>query len=619
MRDHSTLLNSQTDVTETSTLPFVTLAVADLTRGRSAIDLKVVEVDGCGEHLLQDLAPQLNLSIPNCFQEGDPIDVQLVFRCWDDFTPVCLAEQIPAVRAQIDIREGLWRLRDLCRRHPQVSLAIARPRTVTANQTDDSSILKSDNSTLETVLASIQESVPAVDHPMLLAAIANVLALREPSVLRDIYGNDVLVFIAALIDDADRRLSRQLHAVMLSEKFVALSSTWLGVKYLCEHAARLPEVQLKVVDVGRAEFERLAKNPDQLKNLIDSAGSRGQRSPISLVVADFEIGAESMPFVADVAKAAQSSLAPFVLNASPNLFGLADWSDTQLTLRLDELSSHPDFAEWQALTSHEDSKLICLACPEFHPTTTFSAARRRLRFLYTQPPSNGSGTWIRAAWGVAARIHDAMSEQGLPYRAEGMTFGTIPDSDSAYQMSMEGRSVDCGAVRSTFSEPELQALVNCGVSPVLQVPTSSRCAIYFLPSVFRTQDASPTRCRFLEVLCGTRLVQHVLAQFSDAEWVGGIDDTFDDITNFLANYVLDDPKPSMAMSVKYPLTESAVEITRSSDENLGSLLIRFRFQANLFAGTPIGTLHQWRTLGFTRELLSFPLTDLNRKLNRLKS
>jgi predicted component of type VI protein secretion system len=376
---------------------------------------------------------------------------------------------------------------------------------------------------------------------------------------------------------------------------------------------------LKVLDIRRTDFERLASNPRQLKDLINSAGSKGQRCPVSLVVADFEVGSESVQFIADVAQAAQSTLAPVLLNASPDLLGLADWRDSPLALRLDEHGSDPENVEWQALTNHEDSKFICLACSNFHPTTTFSAAGQRHRFRYTQPPSHGDEIWIRAAWGVAARIHDATYEQGLPYRAEGMAFGSIPDSGSVKQMSIDGREVDCGAVQSHFPEPDLQALVRCGVSPLFQTPGSSGSSVYFLPSLFRTQDVAPTRCRFLEVICGTRLVHHLVAQCGHGDCSKSVDGTFDDVVNFLANYVLVDPKPSQEMYAKYPLVESSVKIIRSADDEKGTLLIQFRFQSLLFAGKPTGTLQPWTTLGFTRELLSFFLTDLVLRQNRLKN
>jgi hypothetical protein len=166
-----------------------------------------------------------------------------VFRCWDDFTPACLAEQIPEVKEQIDVRDGLRRLRDLCRRYPEVRRAILQPAPTTIEPADDSPTI---DGTLDDVLVRLQASLPTVDHNAISKVLVKVKELCEASTLRAIYGDNVFDFLAALIDDADRRISRQLHAVTLSEDFVAIASAWLGLKYLSEHAARLPQIQLKV-------------------------------------------------------------------------------------------------------------------------------------------------------------------------------------------------------------------------------------------------------------------------------------------------------------------------------------------------------------------------------------
>jgi type VI secretion system protein ImpB len=102
---------------EKKELPFVVGVLADLAGKPSeplppVKDRKFVNIDRDNfNDVMSAIGPRLAIRVPNRLQkDGDPLNVELRFRNIDDFNPVALIEQVPALRK---LYEGRKRLRDL--------------------------------------------------------------------------------------------------------------------------------------------------------------------------------------------------------------------------------------------------------------------------------------------------------------------------------------------------------------------------------------------------------------------------------------------------------------------------------------------------------------------------
>ncbi len=98
-------------------LPFVMGILADLSGKPSeplppVKDRKFVYIDRDNfNDVMSAIGPRLAVRVPNRLQkDGDPLNIELRFRNIDDFNPVALIEQVPALRK---LYEGRKRLRDL--------------------------------------------------------------------------------------------------------------------------------------------------------------------------------------------------------------------------------------------------------------------------------------------------------------------------------------------------------------------------------------------------------------------------------------------------------------------------------------------------------------------------
>lgn len=103
---------------EKKELPFICGILADLS-GKPAEalpplkDRKFVEIDRDNfNDVLGAIGPRLAVRVPNRLEKDskDQLNVELVFRSMDDFSPVNIVKQVPALKK---LYEGRQRLRDL--------------------------------------------------------------------------------------------------------------------------------------------------------------------------------------------------------------------------------------------------------------------------------------------------------------------------------------------------------------------------------------------------------------------------------------------------------------------------------------------------------------------------
>lgn len=95
-------------------LPYVVGVLADLSAQRTVPlppmkDRKFVEIDRDNiNKVMADAAPEVNIRVENKLSEdGTQLSVPLKFRNMDDFQPAKVAEQVPALKELLDMRQRL--------------------------------------------------------------------------------------------------------------------------------------------------------------------------------------------------------------------------------------------------------------------------------------------------------------------------------------------------------------------------------------------------------------------------------------------------------------------------------------------------------------------------------
>ena len=144
-------------------------------------------------------------------------------------------------------------------------------------------------------------------------------------------------------------VNRQLNAVMHAQVFQKLEATWRGLQHLVVRANEEDElaIKIRVLNVAWRELERdfdraIEFDQSQLFRKVYEAefGSPGGE-PFGVIIGDYEIHPRVSPehphndlgVVDSLSGVAAAAFCPIVLNASPAMFGLDDFS--RLEQRLD--------------------------------------------------------------------------------------------------------------------------------------------------------------------------------------------------------------------------------------------------------------------------------------------
>ena len=177
----------------------------------------------------------------------------------------------------------------------------------------------------------------------------------------------------ARVAQIDALISAQLSEVMHAPEFQKLESTWRGLHYLCKHTSTGSMMKIKVMHATKKELVRdfnTAIDFDQstlFKKVYEEEFGTFGGSPFGALIGDYQIGRqpEDMYFVEQMSHVAAAAHAPFVSAASPELFGLEEFTDLGKPRDLAKVFDTVEYAKWKSFRESEDSRYVGLTLPRF--------------------------------------------------------------------------------------------------------------------------------------------------------------------------------------------------------------------------------------------------------------
>ncbi len=124
-----------------------------------------------------------------------------------------------------------------------------------------------------------------------------------------------------------------------------------------------------------------------------------------------------------------------------------------------------------------------------------------------------------------------------------------------------------------------------------------------MPSVYLSEQTARRRL-FLETLCASRFIHHLIALIITGPEIGSADGVVDLAGHYLAKYVLDDQFASEEMKARYPLRESSVNLIGKGDGQTGQLSVTLMFNRLALAAPPHSS-DSWDTRAFSHCLFTF--------------
>ena len=236
--------------------------------------------------------------------------------------------------------------------------------------------------------------------------------------------------VDALVSLIDRRLSRQLRAILRHPDFLAMEARWRALALVVERADGAAPVLVRVLDASWAavarDLERAADFDRSRLHALIYDGEFGMPGglPFGLLVGDYELGpdaaegADPVGALRLMAGVAASAFCPFVAGASPGTLDLGGWGDltahTAIAPPAGERASGHDAASlrWASLRRDDDARFLGLAAPAMvlRGPPDLGRRGRGVGFDYREGPADTLAA--NAAFGLALTVVAAFQDSG---------------------------------------------------------------------------------------------------------------------------------------------------------------------------------------------------------------
>ncbi|MGE0745675.1 MAG: type VI secretion system contractile sheath large subunit [Rhodospirillales bacterium] len=399
----------------------------------------------------------------------------------------------------------------------------------------------------------------------------------------------------ALIDSL---LTEQVNAILHHPRFRRLEATWRGIAYLARIADENDRLKVKVLSISWPEICRdhersLEFDQSQLFSKIYSEefGMPGGQ-PYGLLVGDYEIthrrgaggnNTDDIAALQAVSQVAAAAFSPFVVGASPSLFGLDSFTTLELPIDLDGIFQQQEYVRWRSFRGREDARFVGVVLPRVLmrlPYRDDGSRHDGFRFAEDCSADDLTGyVWGSAAYAFAGTVMRAFAAAGWFVDIRGARrdrdgAGLVTDLP-AYGFETERREVVARhATDVALSERQEKALGDLGFIPLAAARDTPWSVFYSnqsvqLPKTFDraagTQNARlSTMMQYM--LCIARFAHFIKVIARDR--VGSFqspDECQSQINNWLLGYCNSSMNASAEMLARFPLRAASVRVREPPD------------------------------------------------------
>ena len=400
--------------------------------------------------------------------------------------------------------------------------------------------------------------------------------------------NSIMRSIAAI----DNIINDQLNVIIHDEKFQKLEASWRGLWYLAVQVEGARNIKVKVLDISWAEVVRdinraIEFDQSQLFNKVynEEYGTPGGE-PYGVLIGDYEISHrpsrrhphDDMTTLQGISEVAAASFAPFITSASPELFGLDDYSGFGLPLNLDAIFAQEEYIKWRAFRERADARFVGLTLPRilmrlpyrtrpgsykgvfFHEK---SAAKNTTQYLWGNASYAFAGILIREFANVGWFGHI----RGVPRnQVGGGLITTLPVDCFQTDADDIAHKPVTDVIITDSIEREIGDL---GFVPLCQCYDTPFAAFYSnqstqKPKRMESREATVNAklsSMLQHMLCGSRVAHYIKVIIRDK--VGSLitaDECEDYLRNWLFKYTTGREDLDWEEQARYPLREAAVQV-----------------------------------------------------------
>ncbi len=275
-------------------------------------------------------------------------------------------------------------------------------------------------------------------------AVENAVHTLAQQALADtaLVSNDVYNTIEGLIAALDKKLSEQVNVIMHHADFTKLEGAWRGLHHLVNNTETDEMLKIRVMNISKGELHKTLKrykgtawdqSPIFKKVYEEEFGQLGG-NPYGCLVGDyhFDHSPVDVELLAEMAKIAAASHAPFIAGASPTTLQMESWRELSNPRDLTKIFENSEYAAWRSLRESEDSRYIGLAMPRFLARLPYGAKTNPVEAFEFEEDVEGADhnryVWANSAYAMATNITRAFKLYGWCTTIRGVeSGGSVPN------------------------------------------------------------------------------------------------------------------------------------------------------------------------------------------------
>ena len=242
------------------------------------------------------------------------------------------------------------------------------------------------------------------------------------------YDRNLTVTLNNAIAELDRKISRQLAAIMQSPEFTKLEGSWRGLQYLVKNSETSVNLKIRVLNASKRDVSKdLAKAVefDQsrlFKSIYEDEFGTPGGEPMGALIGDYEFdnSFDDVQTLQGISSIAAAAFAPFISAASPRMFGFDDYRELARPRDLEKIFETVEYAKWRSLRDSEDSRFVTLALPRVLARMPYGPKTNPIDdFAFDETEHSKTGEldhnsycWMNASYVMGARLTDAFAQSG---------------------------------------------------------------------------------------------------------------------------------------------------------------------------------------------------------------
>ncbi len=391
------------------------------------------------------------------------------------------------------------------------------------------------------------------------------------------------------MQEIDRKLSKQLNAIMHDAKFTKLEGSWRGLQHLVMNSETGTGLKIRMLNVTKRELNRdltKAVEFDQsniFKKIYENEFGTPGGEPYGALIGDYEWSnhPDDIDTLRLMSNVAAGAFAPFISAAGAQMFGFDDWTELSKPRDLAKIFETAEYAKWRSFRESEDARFVSLVMPRVIARLPYGSSTKPVdEFNYEEAPFDAAGAampmghqdycWMNAAYTMGSRLTNAFAENGFCTAIRGAEGGGKVEGLPAHTFTSDEGDVDtkCPTEIAIHDRREAE-LSNQGFLPLCHYKNTDY-AVFFgaqscqKPKKYDRPEATANAAigaRLPYLMATSRFAHFVKVMARDK--IGSFMEASDVeawLNRWISNYVNTNESTGAEMKAKFPLREASIEV-----------------------------------------------------------